>query len=61
MKCTLCLNARPNNNQLILYYLPMCYLLRIQQHPANHTNNTIFNFKPHDVDKFDSLGAVGEC
>ena len=24
-------NARPNNNQLITYYLPVCYLLRIPQ------------------------------
>ena len=28
-------NARPNNNQLITYYLPVCYLLRIQQYPEH--------------------------
>ena len=32
-------NARPNNNQLITYYLPVCYLLRIQQYPVNTTYN----------------------
>ena len=32
-------NARPNNNQLITYYLPVCYLLRIQQKPVNTTYN----------------------
>ena len=33
-------NARPNNNQLITYYLPVCYLLRIQQYPVNTTYNS---------------------
>ena len=34
--------ARPNNNQLITYYLPVCYLLRIQQYSVNATyNNTV--------------------
>ena len=32
-------NARPNNNQLITYYLCMRYLLRIQQYPVNNTYN----------------------
>ena len=32
-------NARPNNNQLITYYLPVCDLLRIQQDPVNTTYN----------------------
>ena len=32
-------NARPNNNQLINYYLPVCYLLRIQQYPVNSSYN----------------------
>ena len=34
------LNARPNNNQLITYYLLVCYFLRIQQYPVNTTYNT---------------------
>ena len=33
-------NARPNNNQLITYYLCVRYLLRIQQYPVNNTDNT---------------------
>ena len=34
-------NAIPNNNQLIIYYLPVRYLLRIQQYHVNNTyNNT---------------------
>ena len=32
-------NARPNNNQLIIYYLHVHYLLRIQQYPVNNTYN----------------------
>ena len=32
-------NARPNNNQLITYYLSVSYLLRIQQYPVNNTYN----------------------
>ena len=32
-------NARPNNNQLITYYLPVCYLLRKKQYPVNTTYN----------------------
>ena len=35
-------NARPNNNQLITYYLPVCYLLRIQQYPVKTTYNKAF-------------------
>ena len=33
-------NARPNNNQLITYYLRVRNLLRIQQYPVNPTYNT---------------------
>ena len=33
-------NARPNNNQLITNYLPVCYLLWIQQYSVNATYNT---------------------
>ena len=33
-------NARPNNNQLVTYYLPVCYLLRILQYPVNTTYNS---------------------
>ena len=33
-------NARPTNNQLITYFLHVCYLLRIQQYPVNTTYNT---------------------
>ena len=29
-------NARPNNNQLITYYLHVRYQLRIQQYPVNN-------------------------
>ena len=36
---TLFRNARPNNNQLITHYLPVCYLLRIQQYLVNTTYN----------------------
>ena len=32
-------NARPNNKKLINYYLPVCYLLRIQQQLVNTTYN----------------------
>ena len=32
-------NTRPNNNQLITYYLRVRYLLRIQQYPVNTTYN----------------------
>ena len=39
-------NARPNNNQVITYYLPVCYLLRIQQYvtdlPYEKNNNHKF-------------------
>ena len=35
-------NARPNNNQLITYYLRVCYLLRIQKYPVNTTYNKDF-------------------
>ena len=28
-------------NQLLTYYLPVCYLLRIQQYPVNTTYNRI--------------------
>ena len=38
------MNARPNNNKLITYYLPVCYLLRIQQYPVNTTYNIMVNF-----------------
>ena len=31
--------ARPNNNQSITHYLPVCYFLRIQQYPVNTTYN----------------------
>ena len=34
------MNSRPNNNQLITYYLPVCYFLRIQQYPVNTTYNS---------------------
>ena len=34
-------NARPNNNQLITYYIPVCYLLGIQQYPVNTTYNNL--------------------
>ena len=30
-------------NQLITYYLPMCYLLRIQQYPVNTSYNITFS------------------
>ena len=40
-------NARPNNIHLITYYLPMCYLLRIQQYPVNTTYNSL-NQGPSD-------------
>ena len=33
-----------NNNQLITYYLPVCYLLRIQQYPVNTTYKIIIGF-----------------
>ena len=29
------------NNRLITYYLPVCYLLRTQQYPVNTTYNNI--------------------
>ena len=32
-----------NNNQLITYFLPVCYLLRIQQYPVNTTYNKWFS------------------
>ena len=32
-------NARPNTNQLITCYQPVCYLLRIQQYSVNTTFN----------------------
>ena len=32
-------NAIPNNNQLITYHLPVCYLLKLQQYPVNTTCN----------------------
>ena len=42
------MNARPNNNQLITYYLRVGYLkdgihhlLQIQQYPVNNTYNTL--------------------
>ena len=35
-------NARPNNNQLLTYYLRVRYLLRIQQYPLNTTYNKKF-------------------
>ena len=35
------MNARPSNNQLITYYLPVCYLLRMQQYPVNTTYNNM--------------------
>ena len=38
-------NARPNNNQLITYYLPLCYLLRIQQYPLNTSYKKGFSKK----------------
>ena len=34
-------NARPNNNQLITYYLHVRYLLRMQQYPVNTTYNKL--------------------
>ena len=40
------MNARPNNNQLITYYLTVCYLLRIQQYPVNTTYNSKTNLPP---------------
>ena len=39
-------NARPNNNQLITYYLPVCYILRIQQYPVITTYNIIVHLVP---------------
>ena len=33
------MNARPNNNQLITYFIHVRYLLRIQQYPVNNTYN----------------------
>ena len=39
-------NARPNNNQLITYYLCVRCLLRIQQYPINNTYNTFGTFTP---------------
>ena len=30
------------NNQLITYFLPVCYLLRIQQYPVNTTCNKLY-------------------
>ena len=32
-------NARPNNNQLITYYLRVSYSLRIIQYPVDNTYN----------------------
>ena len=38
-------NTRPNNNQLIIYYLRVRYLLRIPQNPVNNTYNiSVDNF-----------------
>ena len=48
-------NVRPNNNQLIVYYLYVHYLLRIQQFPVNTTYNissTISSVKPVSIKKF---------
>ena len=33
-------NAGPNNNKFLTHYLPVCYLLRIQQYPVKTTYNT---------------------
>ena len=33
-------SARPNNNNSITYYLPVCYFLRILQYPVNTTYNS---------------------
>ena len=38
-------NARPNNNELITYYLHVCYLLRIQQYPVNTSNKICHHFE----------------
>ena len=42
-------NAIPNNNQLITYYLPVCYLLRIQQYPVNTTYNKYLIFEQNGL------------
>ena len=42
-------------NQLITYYLPVCYLLRIQQYPVNNNYNTTKKLKLAE------LKSWGEC
>ena len=38
---SICQSVCVSYNQLITYYLPVCYLLRIQQYPVNTTYNTL--------------------
>ena len=45
------MNARPNNNQLITYYLLVCYLLRIQQYPVNTNYNNFIYIKWKQLEK----------
>ena len=42
-------NARPNNNQLIAYYLNVHYLLRIQQYPVNNTYSKLNKLNNYNV------------
>ena len=55
MKNVLLKSSIKINNQLITYYLPVCYLLRIQQYLVNTTYN---NGKLLWCDKKTSLTAV---
>ena len=48
-----------HTNQLITYYLPVCYLLRIQQYPVNTTYNNYLVWIAYDrvarFNKFNNL------
>ena len=57
-------NARPNNNQLITYYLSS-YLQRIQQYPSNTTYNranctkrAMWGCRGGTVDYFEQFYAI---
>ena len=46
------MGIEPLYNQLITYYLPVCYVLRIPQYPANTTNKkTWYRFNYWHVNK----------
>ena len=60
-------NARPKSNQLITYYLPVCYLLRMQHYPVNTTYNKVmtvaswFNSYHDSVDGSNGASNENEC